>query len=187
MPLVGLGLWKMDKDVCAETVYQAIKIGYRLLDSACDYGNEQEVGQGIKRALQEGIVKREDLFIVSKLWNTFHRPENVRSGLLRTLKDLQLEYVDLYLIHFPIAMLYVDPEVRYPPEWIHDPAGTNRIEPDMGVSYEQTWHAVEALQEEGLTKAIGSCNIHCAQLLDVMRFSKIKPAVLQVELHPYLT
>lgn len=72
MPQAGLGLWKIPKDVCATTVYEAIKCGYRLLDGACDYGNEKEVGDGIKKAIDEGLVKREDLFVVSKLWNTFH-------------------------------------------------------------------------------------------------------------------
>jgi D-xylose reductase len=72
MPRAGLGLWKIEKDVCAETVYNAIKAGYRLLDSASDYGNEVQTGEGIQRAISEGIVKREDLFVVSKLWNTYH-------------------------------------------------------------------------------------------------------------------
>ena len=80
MPQVGLGLWKLAKEVCADQVYNAIKCGYRLLDGACDYGNEKEVGAGIKKALDEGICKREDLFVVSKLWNTFHRPEHVEAA-----------------------------------------------------------------------------------------------------------
>ncbi len=74
MPRIGLGLWKIPKNVCASTVFEAIKAGYRLFDGACDYGNEKECGEGVKRAIEEGIVKREDLFIVSKLWNTFHQP-----------------------------------------------------------------------------------------------------------------
>jgi D-xylose reductase len=162
MPLAGLGLWKIPKDVCANTVYEAIKIGYRLLDGACDYGNEVEVGHGIKRAIDDGIVKREDLFLVSKLWNTFHRPEHVKPALQKTLKDLQVEYLDLYLIHFPISLKYVDPSVRYPPEWIHDPSGPSpRMEPDHEVTYESTWHAMEALKTEGLTRSIGCSNIGC--------------------------
>ena len=103
MPQVGLGVWKMPQDICADAVYTAIKNGYRLIDSACDYGNEDKTGAGIKRALDEGICTREDLFITSKLWNTFHRPEHVKTGCLKTMKDLGVDYLDLYLIHFPIA------------------------------------------------------------------------------------
>ena len=121
MPIMGLGTWKLPKDVCSDVIYQTLKCGYRLLDCACDYGNEEEVGKGIKRALDDKILERKDLFVTSKLWNTFHRKEHVRPACLRTLKDLGLEYLDLYLIHFPISLKYVDPEVRYPPEWIYDP------------------------------------------------------------------
>lgn len=136
MPQAGLGLWKIPKDVCAQAVYDAIKSGYRLLDSASDYGNEEQTGEGITRAINDGLVKREDLFIVSKLWNTFHQPEHVKPALQRSLKDLQVDYLDLYLIHFPISLKYVDPAVRYPPEWIHDPQGENpRMEPDHTVTY----------------------------------------------------
>jgi len=84
-------------------VYNAIKNGYRCLDSACDYGNEVQTGQGIKRALDEGICKREDLFITTKLWNTFHRPEHIKLGCQKSMQDLGVDYLDLYLIHFPIA------------------------------------------------------------------------------------
>jgi D-xylose reductase len=77
MPLVGFGTWKVPKDVCAEQVYQTLKVGYKLLDCACDYGNEHKVGEGIKRAIDEGVITRKDLFVTSKLWNTFHKPEHV--------------------------------------------------------------------------------------------------------------
>jgi D-xylose reductase len=117
MPSVGLGLWKIPKTDCENAVFSAIKSGYRLLDGACDYGNEVEVGLGIKKALDEGVCKREDLFIVSKLWNTFHRPEHVEEGCRKSLKDLGVDYLDLYIIHFPIAMKYVPIDVKYPPEW----------------------------------------------------------------------
>ena len=119
MPQVGLGVWKMPLDICADSVYNAIKNGYRLIDSACDYGNEAKTGEGIKRALDEGICSREDLFVTSKLWNTFHRPEHVKEGCLKTLKDLGLDYLDLYVIHFPIAMPYVPIDQLYPPEWVN--------------------------------------------------------------------
>jgi D-xylose reductase len=106
MPLVGMGLWKVPNAVCADAVYEAIKAGYRLLDGASDYGNEVEAGQGVARAIREGIVKREELFIVSKLWNTYHAEEHVDPACRRSLQDWGLDYFDLYLIHFPIALKY---------------------------------------------------------------------------------
>jgi D-xylose reductase len=187
MPPLGLGLWKMDKSCCAQVVYDAIKTGYRLLDSACDYGNEQQTGEGIERALKDGLCKREDLFVVSKLWNTFHRPEHVKPALLRSLKDMKVDYLDLYIIHFPISLKYVDPEVRYPPEWIHDPKAENpRMEPDHGVTYQETWQAMEELVKEGLVKNIGVSNVGTVKIIDVIKYAKIKPAILQVEMHPFL-
>ncbi len=106
MPLVGMGLWKVPNPVCADSVYAAIRAGYRLFDGASDYGNEVECGQGIARAIKEGLVKREELFITSKLWNSFHAEEHVLPACERSLKDWGLDYFDLYLIHFPIALKY---------------------------------------------------------------------------------
>ena len=106
MPLVGMGLWKVPTSVCADSVYAAIKSGYRLFDGASDYGNEVECGRGIARAIQDGLVRREDLFITSKLWNTFHAAEHVAPACERSLSDWGLAYFDLYLVHFPIALKY---------------------------------------------------------------------------------
>jgi len=138
MPSVGLGLWKIPKEVCADSVVNAVEAGYRLFDSAADYGNEQQTGEGLKRAMDAGTVKREELFVVSKLWNTFHRPEHVKMAVKKSLADLGLDYLDLYLIHFPIPLKFVAIETRYPPEWIHDPsAALPRMEPDVtGVTYQ---------------------------------------------------
>lgn len=184
---VGLGLWKLAKDECADVVYEAIKCGYRHFDSASDYGNEVEVGQGIARALSDGICAREDLWITSKLWNTFHRKEHVLPALNKTLTDLGLDYIDSYLIHFPISQPFVPFETRYPPEWIFDPeAAEPRMEIDP-VPLSETWAAMESLVEMGLAKTIGVCNYNTGLLHDLMAYANIKPAELQVESHPYLT
>tara|TARA_R110000765_G_scaffold32230_4_gene75043 strand:- start:196 stop:1161 length:966 start_codon:yes stop_codon:yes gene_type:complete len=184
---VGFGLWKIPQDICADAVYEAIKAGYRHLDSACDYGNEVQVGQGIKRAIDEGICAREDLWITSKLWNTYHAKEHVQQAIERSLADLQLDYLDLYLIHFPIAQPFVAFDDRYPPEWISDPSAENPKMELAPVPLYQTWQAMEALVEKGLTKEIGVCNYNTGLLNDLMAYAKIKPAMLQVESHPYLT
>lgn len=187
MPKVGFGLWKIAKEICADAVYNAIKAGYRHLDSASDYGNEVEVGQGIQRAIADGLCSREDLWVTSKLWNTFHKKEHVEPAMRRSLKDLQLDYVDLYLIHFPIAQPYVDFDDRYPPEWIFDPKAAQPRMETAPVPLYETWQAMEALVEAGLSHKIGVCNYNTGLLNDLMSYAKIKPAVLQVESHPYLT
>lgn len=97
----------------------ALREGYRCLDAASDYGNEKEVGEGITKAIADGVVKREDIWVTSKLWNTHHRKEHVKAACLKTLKDLNLAYLDLYLIHFPIALKHVPFETRYPAGWNH--------------------------------------------------------------------
>ncbi len=131
MPLVGFGLWKVDQNTTADTVYHAIKTGYRLFDGAYDYQNENEAGEGIKKAIADGLVKREDIFITTKLWNNYHKKySKVLDGDWRILikarehakamgyaqKDAWgLDYIDLYLIHFPVAQKYIEPEkLRYP-------------------------------------------------------------------------
>ena len=184
---VGLGLWKIDQAETANVVKTAIVSGYRHFDSACDYGNEAQAGEGFEGAIAGGAVTRDDLWITSKLWNNYHRPEHVRPALERTLKDLRTDYLDLYLMHFPIAQAYVDFETRYPPGWFDDPdAPSPCIKPDK-VPLIDTWHAMEELVEAGLVREIGVCNFGTALLRDLMNQSRISPAMLQVELHPYLT
>ncbi|MGV0034023.1 MAG: aldo/keto reductase [Candidatus Azotimanducaceae bacterium WSBS_2022_MAG_OTU7] len=187
MAAVGLGLWKIDKGDTAQIVTDAIELGYRHLDSACDYGNEVEAGEGIAAAIDKGYCRREDLWITSKLWNTYHRREHVRAACERTLRDLGVDYLDLYLIHFPIALKFVPFEQRYPPEWFFDPDAT---EPSMevdAVPLAETWQAMEELVEAGLVRQIGVCNYNSGLLHDLMAYAKVKPAMLQVESHPYLT
>ena len=186
-PQIGLGLWKIPNAQCADVVYNAIKAGYRHLDSACDYGNEVEVGQGIARAIADGLCTRDDLYIVSKLWNTYHSKEHVQPALERTLSDLGLEYLDSYLIHFPIAQPFVPFETRYPPEWITDPDASDPAMETAPVPLYETWQAMEDLVELGLTKTIGVCNYNTGLLNDLMSYAKIKPTDLQIESHPYLT
>ncbi|WP_435213048.1 aldo/keto reductase [Luminiphilus sp. nBUS_16] len=187
MPTIGLGLWKLPEQSVASTVVDAVAAGYRHLDSAADYGNESAVGEGLRQALKTSNVTRDDLWVTSKLWNTFHRPEHVRAACERSLKDLGLDCLDLYLIHFPIALKYVDFSERYPPEWIHDPeAEKPRMEPDL-VPIAETWGAMEGLVEAGLVKEIGVCNFNTGLLHDLIASARRKPALLQIESHPYLT
>lgn len=129
-------------------------------------------------------MKREDLFIVSKLWNTYHEPERVEPIMKKQLADWGLDYFDLYIVHFPVAIKYIDPEVRYPPGWFVDDAGT-KVE-YAKASLADTWHAMEAVKEKGLTKSIGISNYNGALLLDLLAYAKVIPQTLQIEHHPYL-
>jgi len=183
MPVVGFGLWKVTRSSCADTVYNALKAGYRLLDGAGDYGNEKEAGEGLRRAIKDGIVKREDVFVTSKLWNTFHKYEHAKSIAKHQLELWGIDYFDLFLVHFPISLEYVDPAHRYPPEWWGD---DGKVHPNK-VPLSETWKAMEELVDEGVAKNIGLSNTSGSLLLDVLRYARIEPQVLQVELHPYLT
>ena len=187
MPAVGLGLWKIDQDSAADAVYEAIKVGYRHLDSAADYGNEKQVGEGIARAIAEGLCRREELWVTSKLWNTYHRAEHVEAACRRSLDDLGLDYIDLYLVHFPIALRYVDFNHRYPPEWLFDPSVESPGMELDAVPLSETWGAMEQLVENGLARQIGVCNYTSGLLHDLMSYARIKPAMLQIESHPHLT
>lgn len=186
-PVVGLGVWKIANEQVSEIVQQALKVGYRHFDCACDYGNEQEVGAGLRAAFDSGDCSRDDVWVTSKLWNTYHAKEHVRPACEKTLADLGLDYLDLYLIHFPITLKYVPFEERYPPGWFFDPdANHPKMEEDK-VPIRETWEAMEGLVDAGLVKNIGVCNYGTSLLRDLMSYAKILPAVLQVESHPYLT
>ncbi len=187
MPKVGLGLWKIAQSDCAQAVYDAIKIGYRHLDGACDYGNEKQVGEGIHKAINDGLCSREELWVTSKLWNTYHAKEHVQPAIEKSLEDLGLEYLDLYLIHFPIAQTFVPFETRYPPEWFLDPAAEDAKMSFSRVPLHETWAAMEAIQAKGLCREIGVCNYNSGLLLDLMSYAQSKPFALQIESHPYLT
>jgi D-xylose reductase len=187
MPVIGLGLWKVDGSAAPALVEEAARAGYRHFDCASDYGNEVEVGAGLQKIVGSRMVRREDLWITSKLWNTSHAAEHVRPGCERSLRDLKVDYLDLYLIHFPIALEYVSPEKRYPAGWFHDPdAADLRMKPAR-VPISETWQAMEELVATGLVKNIGVSNFGTSLLRDLLSHAKIPPAVLQVEMHPYLT
>jgi D-xylose reductase len=187
MPAVGLGLWKIAPAQAARTVLDAVKLGYRHFDSACDYANEAEVGAGLREALASRMCRREELWVTSKLWNTYHAAEHVRPAVERSLRDLQLDYLDLYLIHFPIALRYVPFDERYPPGWFFDPSASRpRAEPAR-VPISETWQAMERLVQGGLVRHIGVSNFNTSLVRDLLSYAQTRPAVLQVELHPYLT
>jgi len=186
IPAVGFGCWKVEKEKAESLIETVIKTGYRHIDGACDYGNEKEVGRGIRKCISDGVCKREDLFVTSKLWNTYHHPQHVEAACRRTLEDLGLDYLDLYLIHFPISLKFVPFDVRYPPEWLHDPSAEEKRMEFQAVSVRETWAAMESLVDSGLVRNIGLSNWNCQGLRDVFTYARIKPAVLQIEIHPYL-
>jgi D-xylose reductase len=185
-PAIGLGAWKLPKPSAPAIVREAIRLGYRHLDCACDYGNEAEVGIGIAGALRDGLCRRDELWVTSKLWNTYHEPKHVRAACERSLRDLQLDVLDLYLIHFPIALAFVPFAERYPPEWFFDPKAPTPAMKPITVPYAETWAAMEELQRAGLVKRIGVSNLTLSLLREVLSTCSIRPAVQQIELHPYL-
>jgi D-xylose reductase len=187
MPAIGLGLWKIEPAETAHMVEHAVGCGYRHLDCACDYGNEAEAGLGLRQVLRGGSCRREDLWITSKLWNTYHAAQHVRPALERSLRDLQVDYLDLYLIHFPIALAYVPFDKRYPPGWFYDPHASHPQMEPVRVAISETWRAMEDLVRSGLVRNIGVCNFNISLLRDLMSYADVAPAVLQVELHPFLT
>lgn len=186
VPTLGLGLWKIEPEHVGDTVQEAVRVGYRHFDSACDYGNEEAVGKALEREFQQGTVQRDDIWVTSKLWNTYHDPKHVRPAIEKTLQDLRLDHLDLYLIHFPIAQAFVPFEQRYPPGWFFDPDAENPTVQSSPVPLIDTWHAMEELVRAGLTRTIGVCNYGVSLMRDLTNQADIQPAMLQVEMHPYL-
>ncbi len=187
IPSVGLGTWKIPDSVLPDLIPAAVDLGYRHFDCACDYGNEKAVGTGLQRAIASGACARDDLWVTSKLWNTYHHPDHVRAACERNLSDLGLDELDLYLIHFPVTLAYVPFEERYPPGWFFDPAAERPAMKPVKVPVADTWGAMEALVDAGLVKRIGICNFATGLIRDLQSYARIQPSVLQVEMHPYLT
>jgi len=174
MPILGLGTWKSKSGEVERAVEHAIKSGYRHIDCAACYGNEVEVGAGIKA----GGVARSELFITSKLWNNKHHPEDVEAACKKSLADLGLDYLDLYLVHWPVAFERGD--VPFP----KNEDGTVRY--DTTIPPIETWLAMEKLLAKGLVKSIGVSNFNSEQIADVLAKGSVVPVTNQVECHPYL-
>jgi len=168
MPLLGLGTWQSKPGEVEAAVRTALDIGYRLIDTADAYGNEAEIGTVLHEYLSKGKLKREDVFITTKVWCTHNRPEEIEGQLRESLAKLQIEYVDLYLVHMPAAF------------------NNDMSEQDHKVTVLDTWKGMEGVFEKGLTKAIGVSNFNEEQIQRVYDSAKVKPHNSQVETHLYL-
>ncbi|KAF2897978.1 hypothetical protein ILUMI_08199 [Ignelater luminosus] len=176
IPVLGLGTWKAKSKEVIKAVTTAIDLGYRHIDCALVYENEPDVGKAIQSKIKDKVIGRNDLFITGKLWNTFHRPDLVEDAIKTSLCNLKLDYLDLYLIHWPMA--YREGHGLFP--MFRNKALHSHVH------YNATWKAMEELVRKGYTKSIGVSNFNVKQLDDVLRCACIKPVTNQVECHPYL-
>ncbi|MBR0935587.1 aldo/keto reductase [Bradyrhizobium jicamae] len=178
LPAVGFGTLIPDPLATRQAVKAALETGFRHLDGAERYRNETAVGDGMQDAFRAGTVRREDVFVTTKLWNTNHRPERVKPALEASLRRLQLDEIDCYLIHTPFAFQPGDEQ---------DPRDARgQVIYDPAVTLVETWHAMERLVDDGLSRAIGLSDITLEKLREIVAAARIKPAVVQVESHPYL-
>ncbi|XP_077505841.1 aldo-keto reductase 1B-like [Amblyomma americanum] len=177
IPTIGLGTWKSQVGQVYEAVKIAIDAGYRHIDCAFAYQNEEEVGRAIADKIKDGTVERKDLWITGKCWNTYHSRSKVFECCELSLKKLCLDYFDLYLMHWPMG--YQEGGEMFPKNEAGDFIFSD-------VDYLETWAAMEECVEKGLVRSIGVCNFNKDQLLRLLGAAKIKPAMLQVECHPYL-
>lgn len=178
IPAIGLGTWQSPAGEVKAAVFHALKVGYRHIDAAYVYGNEDEVGEGLAEAFKAGLVKREDIFVTTKLWCTYHT--RVEEALDLSLKSLGLEYVDSYLMHWPIPMNPKGNDPKFP----RHPDGSRDL--DLAWSHAQTWLELEKLLKSGKTKAIGVANYSVPFLEKLLSVATITPAVNQIENHPSL-
>lgn len=178
MPAVGFGTLFRDLTATTQAVTQALEAGFRHFDCAERYGNEAQVGAAIHDAVAAGKVRREDLFITTKLWNNNHRPERVVPAFEASCRRLQVEVIDCYMIHTPFAFL--------PGDELHPRDAFGHVLYDSGVTLIETWRVLERLVDEGRCKSIGVPDISLETLRELVAVARIKPAVVQVESHPYL-
>lgn len=176
MPALGLGTWKAAPGEVGAAVRTALQLGYRHIDCAAIYGNEAEIGHALQQELRQGTLQREQLWITSKLWSDCHAPEHVRPALEATLRDLQLDCLDLYLIHWPVALRH----------GVAMPSVAAELIPLEQQPLASTWAALEALVEAGLVRQIGVSNMSATKLQALLPHCRIRPAVNQVERHPWL-
>jgi len=178
LPAVGFGTLIPDPDVTRQAVKTALDVGFRHFDCAERYRNEQAVGDALQEVFNTGAVKREDIFVTTKLWNTNHRPERVREAFDASCRRLQIDYVDCYIIHTPFAFRPGDDQ---------DPRDEHgQVVYDSGVRLIDTWGAMEHLVDGGRSKSIGLSDVSLDKLKEIVAVSRIKPAAVQVEAHPYL-
>src|SRR5271165_4531408 len=178
MPVLGFGTLIPDAAATISATSDALEAGFRHFDSAERYRNEREVGEALRAGLAAGGIAREDIFVTTKLWNSNHRPERVEPAFEASLDRLGLKYLDLYLIHTPFAFQPGDEQ---------DPRDQDgNVIYDRGVTLLDTWRAMESLVDRGRCRAIGLSDISLNELLPIYESARIKPAVIQVEAHPYL-